>query len=112
MAGREPCAGLWETPVVNHNGDVTTCCLDVKMKNKLGNLGQESLVSLWRGPKIHSWRIAQILGRFDMSGPACPDCNYKSAGTYPQRKIVEYLEKTGEAKVLADYLSRQGEKTD
>ena len=107
MKQRKPCAGLWETPVVNHNGDVTTCCLDVDMENKLGNLAEESLLEIWRGPRIHSWRMAQILGRFHESGPACIRCNFKSAGTYPRDKIVEYLERTGESRVLAEFLSRE-----
>lgn len=109
MSGRKPCAGLWETPVVNHNGDVTTCCLDVKMENKLGNLAQETLLEIWRGPKLHAWRVAQIRGRFHESGPACTKCNYMSAGTYPREKVIEYLERTGESRVLAEYLSKESE---
>ena len=107
--GRRPCAGLWETPAVNHNGDVTTCCLDVRMENRLGNLTEQSLLEIWRGATIHAWRLAQIRGDFAASGPACPGCNFASAGTYPEEKIRAYLERTGEAGALAEYLARSEE---
>ena len=105
MARRKPCAGLWETPAVNHNGDVTTCCLDVRMENCLGSLRESSLFDLWHGATIHAWRLAQIRGDFAASGPACLRCNFASAGTFPDEKIRAYLERTGEAGALAAYLA-------
>ncbi len=102
---RRPCAALWETPAVNHNGDVTTCCLDVRMVNCLGNLTTTTLLAIWRGPTIHAWRLAQIRGDFAASGPACPGCNYESAGYYPTEKVRDYLERTGEAQTLADLIA-------
>ena len=89
---RPPCAGLWNTPMVHVDGSLTTCCLDEGMKNKLGNLKDSSLKELWHGEKINQWRIAQIEGRFDDSGPLCAGCNWRSAGAYPKKKAQEWLE--------------------
>jgi radical SAM protein with 4Fe4S-binding SPASM domain len=104
---RKPCAGLWNTPMVHINGDLTTCCLDTALENRLGNLAEQTLDELWNGSLIHSWRLAQIQGRFEESGPACTKCNYLSAGSYPDHRIQAYLEKTGEAAILDEFRRRK-----
>ena len=53
---RPPCAGLWNTPMVQVNGDVTTCCLDEHLENKLGNLREQTLGEIWNGDTIESWQ--------------------------------------------------------
>lgn len=93
---RPPCAGLWETPIVHVNGDLTTCCLDTQILNRLGNLREHSLDTLWNGPELHRWRVAQIRGDFAASGPYCTACNWRSAGAYSPEKSRAYLVKTGE----------------
>ena len=62
---RPPCAGLWNTPMVQVNGDVTTCCLDEHLVNKVGNITEQSLNSIWYSERMNSWRIAQIEERFE-----------------------------------------------
>lgn len=79
--------------MVHVDGDVTTCCLDEHLENKLGNLKDHSLAALWNSETMHSWRIAQIEGRFEDSGPLCTRCNWRSAGSYPEDKAAEYLKK-------------------
>jgi hypothetical protein len=61
------------------------------MENKLGNLRQNTLLELWHGDKINSWRIAHIKGGFSESGPLCERCNWKSAGSYPREKSKKWL---------------------
>lgn len=80
---RPPCAGLWTTPMVQVNGDVTTCCLDEHLVNKIGNLTESSLAEIWNSDRMNQWRIAQMEGRFEDSGPLCTKCNWRSAGGYP-----------------------------
>lgn len=80
---RPPCAGLWSTPMVQVNGDVTTCCLDEHLVNKVGNLTEQSLHEIWNSKEMNAWRIAQVEGRFEDSGPLCTRCNWRSAGTLP-----------------------------
>ena len=80
--------------MVHVDGDVTTCCLDEHLENKLGNLKETPLNKLWDGETIHAWRLAQARGDFAASGPLCTRCNWQSAGTYPQEKVDAYLKKT------------------
>lgn len=81
--------------MVHTDGRLTTCCLDEHMENVLGNLSEASIGELWWGPTIHRWRMAQIQGRFEDSGPFCSRCNWRSAGSYPPDKVQEYVESQG-----------------
>ena len=90
---RPPCAGLWNTPMVQVNGDVTTCWLDEHLENVIGNLNESTLGELWNGETMNQWRQAQIEGRFDDSGPLCPRCNWESAGAYPEDKVAAWVAK-------------------
>ncbi len=103
---RRPCAGLWNTPMVYVNGDLTTCCLDQHLENKLGNLTESPFNSLWNGPTNHRWRVLQVLDQYDESGPYCGACNWQSAGAMPHDKVMDYLKKTGEVQALSDYKAR------
>ena len=80
-------------------GELTTCCLDTKLLNTLGNLKDQTLKELWQGEKIHSWRMAQIRGDFAASGPYCTQCNWQSAGFYPPDKCDEYVQETGAGEI-------------
>lgn len=88
---RPACAGLWETPMVHVTGDVTTCCLDERMVNRLGNVNDTPLASLWTGPTIQAWRLAHAEGRFAESGPYCNDCNWRSAGAMAPADVAAWL---------------------
>ena len=77
--------------MVQVNGDVTTCCLDEHLENKLGNLADKSLHEIWCGDTINRWREAHIEGRFAESGPLCNRCNWQSAGGYPREKAQKWL---------------------
>ena len=77
--------------MVHVNGDVTTCCLDERLENRLGNLREQPLSAIWDGETINRWRLAHVEGRFADSGPLCPRCNWQSAGEYPAEKAAEWL---------------------
>jgi radical SAM protein with 4Fe4S-binding SPASM domain len=104
---RPACAGLWLTPMVHVNGDVTTCCLDERLHNRLGNVKDTPLATMWNGPKIHAWRLAQAEGRFSESGPECSRCNWQSAGAYPREDVEAWLERTGETATLERLRARR-----
>lgn len=91
MNARPPCAGLWNTPMVHVNGDVTTCCLDEHLENRLGNLRDTPLSALWDGETINRWRQAHLDGRFADSGPLCPRCNWQSAGALPESEARAWV---------------------
>ena len=88
---RPPCAGLWNTPMVQTDGRVTTCCLDEHLENVVGNILNQPLSDIWNGPTMERWRQAHIEGRFEDSGPLCTRCNWRSAGAYPPEKVDAYL---------------------
>ena len=107
-AKRPACAGLWDTPMVHVNGDVTTCCLDEHLENKIGNLAEESLDKIWNSEKMNRWRAAQIDGRFEDSGPLCLRCNWRSAGGLSDARAEEWLQKQEkERKTKEQYPSRR-----
>ena len=78
--------------MVHVDGDVTTCCLDEHLENKVGNLRQNPLAQIWHGETMNRWRVAHIEGRFADSGPLCTRCNWKSAGAYPADKAKPWLD--------------------
>jgi radical SAM protein with 4Fe4S-binding SPASM domain len=106
-ADRLPCAGLWNTPMVQVNGDLTTCCLDEGLENRLGNIRETPLAQLWRGPQVHSWRVAQAEGRYADSGPLCMRCNWRSAGVVQPAEVEAYLERTHERSALDRFRRRR-----
>ncbi len=77
--------------MVHVDGDVTTCCLDEHLENRLGNLKEQPLSEIWHGDQLNEWRQAHIDGRFADSGPLCTRCNWKSAGAYPADKAAAWL---------------------
>jgi hypothetical protein len=77
--------------MVHVNGDVTTCCLDEHLENRLGNLRDTPLAALWDGETIHRWRVAHVEGRFADSGPLCPRCNWQSAGALPEAEAKAWV---------------------
>ena len=98
---RPACAGLWNTPMVQVDGDLTTCCLDEHLVNRLGNVRDTPLAELWTGPTIHAWRVAQAEGRFAESGPYCTRCNWRSAGAMGREALAAWAQRTGEARLAA-----------
>nr|MCK4930087.1 SPASM domain-containing protein [Nanoarchaeota archaeon] len=87
---RPPCHALWETILIAANGDVTTCCLDLDLVNKLGNVETDDVHELWTGEKINEWRQAQLKGNFKNSGPKCASCPFQNAARLSKEKINKY----------------------
>lgn len=77
--------------MVRTDGRVTTCCLDEGMENVLGNLREAHLADLWAGETITAWRLAQVEGRFEDSGPYCTRCDWWNAGAMPPEKVAGWL---------------------
>ncbi len=79
--------------MVHVNGDVTTCCLDESLDNRIGNVRDTPLATLWSGETMERWRAAQLDGRFADSGPACTRCNWRSAGAVPEDVVAAWRER-------------------
>lgn len=104
---RPPCAGLFDTPMVHVNGDVTTCCLDEHLENRLGNVRETPLSTLWTARTINAWRVAHAEGRFGESGPLCGRCNWQSAGAAPAEQVEAWLVAQGEQVALRRFRERR-----
>ena len=81
--------------MVHVDGDLTTCCLDEHLVNRLGNVRDTPLAALWSGPKVHAWRVAHAEGRFEDSGPYCMKCNWRSAGALSADALAAWARDTG-----------------
>jgi radical SAM protein with 4Fe4S-binding SPASM domain len=66
------CRNLWRTLAVYWDGTVVPCCVDYEGAIPLGNAGQESLASIFNGPKIKHLRKKHAAGQFDS---ICGHCN-------------------------------------
>ncbi|HJN77798.1 MAG TPA: SPASM domain-containing protein [Myxococcota bacterium] len=104
---RPPCAGLWATPMVHVTGDVTVCCLDEHLENKIGNLRDTPLSELWNGETMQTWRRAQVEGRFSDSGPLCTRCNWRSAGAAPDSTVERWLDMIRDSGLKRRWLERK-----
>ena len=95
---RKPCAGLWKTPMIHVNGDVTTCCLDEHLENKVGNINQKPLSEIWSSSTLEGWRQAHLDGNYAQSGPLCGRCNWRSAGMLSDEEAEKYRSQSNNAK--------------
>jgi radical SAM protein with 4Fe4S-binding SPASM domain len=94
--------------MVQVDGDLTTCCLDEHLVNRLGNVRDTPLGELWNGPVVHAWRKAQAEGRFAESGPYCARCNWRSAGAMSREELVAWAASTGETSLAARLRAASG----
>lgn len=91
-APRQPCPGLWMTPVIRHDGHLMMCCADLPGELDLGDLRQASFRSLWEGPEAQRRRLAHIRGAFSEVGPceACGGINwYSTSETMVERTLQQ-----------------------
>lgn len=69
---RWPCYHLWLAPAVAWNGKILICCADPHQKELLGHFPEESVASVWQGPKLQSIRQSHLRGEY--SG-ICENCD-------------------------------------
>lgn len=70
---RQPCPGLWVTPVIRHDGHLMMCCADLQGELDLGNVAEHGFRALWEGDVALRRRLAHIRGAFEEVGP-CGSC--------------------------------------
>jgi radical SAM protein with 4Fe4S-binding SPASM domain len=73
---QHPCHYLWRGPMyVKHNGDVYPCCQSYMLDGKpVGNIGEQSLVSIWNSGEMQRMRQLHARGRggeIDMCARCC-----------------------------------------
>ncbi len=71
---RLACRRLWHSLTIGLNGDVTPCCLDYDFHLSVGNIYNDGLTGIWRGPKLVEYRDAHLRGDLNEI-PLCKTCN-------------------------------------
>jgi radical SAM protein with 4Fe4S-binding SPASM domain len=99
---RKPCAAIFMTPVIQWNGDVTTCCHDPKIELKIGNINETPLDELWNSPEMTKRRIMQING--DFSYPSkCLNCKNVDGLSITDEQVIDYLISNGREDLINNY---------
>lgn len=71
---RVPCRSLYETLPIQHNGDVSICCLDAFNQVKMGNVLKEGVHGVWHGEAFRKIRHYHETNQYDKI-PFCQTCN-------------------------------------
>jgi spiro-SPASM protein len=71
---RYPCPHLWKRLVIDSRGRIKFCATDWGDETMIGNIGERSLKSLWRGEQLNRLRRQHLDNRIE-EGSACKKCN-------------------------------------
>ena len=102
---RQPCPGMWLTPVIRHDGHLMMCCVDLSGKLDLGDLNTHRFKTLWEGPIAQAYRLSHIQGRFDEAGP-CGSCGGINWYDTPPEFVEAWLKKEGKDELWPEYNRR------
>jgi radical SAM protein with 4Fe4S-binding SPASM domain len=75
---QNPCKALWQSPTVRWDGRLNPCAYDFDSDYVLGDLKQDSLSQIWRGPQYRKMR-GQFRNDWEQI-PICSRCTYAFAG--------------------------------
>lgn len=71
---RYPCPHLWKRLVIDSRGRIKFCATDWGDETMIGNIGEQSLKSLWCGEQLNRLRRQHLDNRIE-EGSACKKCN-------------------------------------
>ncbi len=71
---RWPCSVLFTRLVVTYDGKIRFCPDDWEKKTTVGDIHQEHLRGIWRGPVLEDIREKHLQGDFSHSHPTCGHC--------------------------------------
>ncbi len=57
------CKRLWNTMVINSDGDVVVCCYDKFSKHVMGNAVENKATSIWENEKFNNFRLEFLKGK-------------------------------------------------
>lgn len=93
---KEPCFELYRRMHVLSDGNVGACvCVDIEGEINIGNVNEQSLTEIWRGPKLKKYRQDWLKGNLPK---VCVQCTRYT----PLGEFIEDNRK----RILTDYLSR------
>lgn len=72
---RVACPYPFYTAVIHVNGDVSLCCVDWSKATKVGNIHEDALGAIWRGPAAQAFRRLHLAGK-RAENKACAQCQY------------------------------------
>lgn len=104
---RQPCPGLWMTPVIRHDGHLMMCCADLEGHLDLGDLRHASFRELWEGPEAVRRRLAHVRGAFHEVGP-CESCGGINWYRTPPEVVQAWLGGVGRSDLWRGYAARAG----
>ncbi len=70
----EPCISVFSTIVIDADGCVPLCCMDVNKENPLGDLSKQSISDIWHSSLMNNIRLHHLAGR-GYNVPICINCN-------------------------------------
>ena len=68
------CPALGNVIMVDSLGNISVCCIDESLNNKIGNLRDMDIKEALDSPKLKQWIIAQEEQDKEKMGPACKEC--------------------------------------
>jgi len=101
------CSDLFNSLIVDWNGDVTFCCRDNDMNLKLGNVKEQTLKQINEGKRANEIRLAHIEGRKHEIFP-CSEC--PGNGEAKRELVIAFLKRIQREDLLKAYLERISEK--
>jgi len=104
-APRQPCPGLWMTPVIRHDGRLMMCCADLPGELDLGSLAERGFRELWEGEEAVRRRLAHVRGAFNEVGP-CEECGGINWYRTPPDVVRAWLEGVGRSDLWGEYQAR------
>lgn len=84
LANKAPCHQLWERMHIYWDGNVIPCCADMFSRFVVGNLRNNSIEEIWRGPVMMNLREKMVRReRFEIS--LCKNCDIHLSWHYLKR---------------------------
>jgi len=74
LSNKAPCNQLWKWLVVNWDGRVVLCCVDMFATEVMGDLQENTIEEIWNGPVLTELREKMVQRkRFEI--PTCKNCD-------------------------------------
>ena len=68
------CPSVGNTLMVSSSGDITFCCFDESLENKIGNLKTMRLKDALQSKKVHDVIISQLTQNYKTMPKKCKNC--------------------------------------
>ncbi len=70
------CPALGNVLMVDSEGNITVCCVDEVLENKVGNLKEMDLKQALESEKLRKWIEAQERQDYKNMAPKCRNCSF------------------------------------